>query len=229
MFHPNPPPDSDDDSRGRESEAWQKTKSISLSTVLGRRETCRCCRNITQLLEDRLKAQDTIPRSLLELGDAEAEVVVGYRNELALRPDRPGWELTRLEIGLKLPEAVVEALRTKFGVSSHLDILGPNVLVVLQRADNEGETMEKALHYRKDFDDWSWGTEFEIELTAELMGEGRLRPCVFNAEVAYYWKEFCEEKHKVHRASPCWTPPKEPSFTSRLWGFELNDPRRVRE
>jgi hypothetical protein len=158
MFHPNSPLDSDDSDGSQQGrgEPWQETRQTLLSTVLERRRTRHCCHGIVQLLEDRLKVQDTIPKSLPELGAAGAEIVVGYRNEPAVLPDLPaGWELTRLEIGLKPPKPVVEALRTKFTVNSHLDYLGPNVFIVLQRAG--GEAIEDSMKHPENFESWNGG------------------------------------------------------------------------
>ncbi len=225
MFHPNSPLDSDDSQQCR-GEPWQKARRTLLSTVLSRRKTCHCCHSIVQLLEDRLKDQDIILKSLPELGAADAELVVGYRNEPALRPDLPRWELTRLEIALKLPKPVVEALRIKFAVSSHLDDFGPNVFIVLQSADNGGETMEGSMKYREDFGSWNGGEELGIGVASELLGEGRLRPGVFSARVVRYWREFCEKKHEVHRSSPCWKK-QETSFVDRVLGLEASDAERV--
>ena len=57
------------------------------------------------------------------------------------------------------------------------------------------------------------------------MGEGRIRPCVFDTEIVPYWRELCEEKHKVHRQSPCWK--QETSIVDRVLGLQNFDPERV--
>ncbi|KAK4158895.1 HET-domain-containing protein [Cladorrhinum sp. PSN259] len=231
MFHPNSPLDSDDSDyrQRRRDTSWQNARRIQLTSILDRQETCVFCRSLVQLFEDRLADQDTIPKLLTELGAAGAEVSVGYRTEPACRRDLPDWELTRLEIALKLPEPILEALRTKFGVSSHLDFLGPNVFIVLQSADNEHATMEDSIECRGDFA--NWGTADDDEeygfgvRGADYLGEGRIRPCVFDAEIVPYWRELCEEKHEVHRESPCWK--QETSIEDRVLGLQIFDPERV--
>ncbi|KAF9773357.1 hypothetical protein IL306_008853 [Fusarium sp. DS 682] len=162
MFHPNSPLDSDgsDYRQLRCDTSWQNALT-QLTFILDRLETCIFCGSLIQLFEDRLANQDTIPKLLSELGAAGAEVSVGYRTEPACRQDLPDWELTRLEIALKLPEPIVEALRTKFGVSSQLDSLGPNVFIVLQSADSEQAKMEDSIACRGDFANWGTADDDE--------------------------------------------------------------------
>lgn len=95
-----------------------------------------------------------------------------------------------MEIALKLPKPIVEALRTKFGMSSQLDYLSPNVFIVLQSTDNEQATMEDSIACRGDFatwdtddDDEEYGLGFR---EADYLGKGRVRPCVFDAEIVPY-------------------------------------------
>lgn len=138
-----------------------------------------CC-NITKLLEHRLENQNTIPNSLAEFGAADAEIIVSYDNEPALRPDFSGWELTRLAIALKLPPTVVEALRTKFGVSCNLDVIGPNTFILLQSV-NSDETRGG-----------DWAEDYPENLVNGLVnglnvsGEGSIRPCIFDTSAVWY-------------------------------------------
>jgi hypothetical protein len=232
MFYPNSYEDPEDfedleDPHELCRESWQKERQITLSTVLdGQQVPCDFCRSIVQLLEDRLKEQDTIPNSLQELGAEGAVLVVDYRSEPALRPNFPDWELTRLQVLLKLPKPMQEALRTKDAVNwrSYWGDSGPNVFIVLQSA--EAETIEESIEYREDFASWTKEEEFGFGWSAaELLGEGRSRPCVFNANVVNYWREFCEEKHGIHKKSHCWK--QEKSIVDRILGLEANDHERV--
>ncbi|CAG7557796.1 unnamed protein product [Fusarium equiseti] len=111
---------------------------------------------------------------------------------------------------LKLPESVVESLRIKFGQSSKLDFTGPNIFILLQRANNKRATMGDSMECLADFANWNMtdndeGYGVEVREAVDL-GEGRIRPCVFDAEIVPYWREFCDEKHEVHQESPCSTP-----------------------
>jgi hypothetical protein len=231
MFHPNSPLDSDDSDyrQRRRDTSWQHARRAQLTPILDRQETCVFCASLVQLFEDRLADQDTIPKLLSELGAAGAEVSVGYRTEPACRQDLPDWELTRLEIALILPELIVEALRTKFGMNSRLDVLGPNILIVLQSANNEQATMEDSMACRGDFA--NWGTADDDEeygfgvRGADYLGEGRIRPCVFDAEIVPYWRELCKEKHEVYRESPCWK--QQTSIVDWVLGLQVFDLERV--
>jgi hypothetical protein len=200
MFYPN---ESSLDDEGKSLRpAWQSPPKIPLSAVLDRKVTCHCCKSVVQLLEDRLQNQDIISKSLPELAAADAMLHWGYRTEPACRPDHPDWELTRLEISLKLPQPVVGALRAKFGVRSFLDVLGPNVFVVLQHADYTVRTIEDSMEGNDDYkDEWK-----DPGIPAVEWGTGRSRPCIFDASVVNYWRDICEEEHGLHPNSPCREP-----------------------
>jgi hypothetical protein len=163
--------------------------------------------------------------SLRELGAADAKVVVGYRTEPAARPDLPNWKLTRLEIALKLPEAIIDAMRRRFGVDSYMDSLGPNVFVVLQDVYASTKTLKQSIRYREDFASWSEEDESEYGPTVDFLGEGRLRPRVFDAQVVPYWRRFCEEKHEAHWRSPCWKH--RTLFAEASANYEADDTGRV--
>jgi hypothetical protein len=163
--------------------------------------------------------------SLRELGAADAKVVVGYRTEPAARPDLPNWKLTRLEIALKLPEAIIDAMRRRFGVDSYMDSLGPNVFVVLQDVYASTKTLKQSIRYREDFASWSEEDESEYGPTVDFLGEGRLRPRVFDAQVVLYWRRFCEEKHEAHWRSPCWKH--RTLFAEASANYEADDTGRV--
>lgn len=201
MFHPNAPVDSDDPYQSRE-ELWQKSRQTTVTAILENQTSCKFCGYIVQLFEDRIHNQDVLLQSLQELGAAGAKVSVGYRNEPACNPNLMDWELTRLEVALKLPEAAVTRLRERFGVDPHLDN-GPNLFVVLQSAGEGGKTLQESMDRSEDFASWYEEEESGYELDADCLGEGRLRTPVFDPEVVHYWMELCEEKHQIHPRSPC--------------------------